>query len=242
MDQKDDLPSAFMLVATCAKRRVAIRISGGCKGMEEEDKLEMLKFFSEAFVGYEGVLFSGATRQTEDGKLDPMITDVPGVVVAGNPGSIALGTAPRTDLLRIKADCRLEFDDWGTVPNPSMSCILIVQNGPDGTLDWDGDVDAYFRAMENWQKYAQFSALGLIAWNGGDITKDEIMRSIGLKWPTILIKGSGRGADEIIELFEDEDPDFMAKVPDGHKIIVVDRTEPGDLYDALVAHGFLAED
>lgn len=241
MNATDGLPAAFALMGTRAKRKVVIRLAGGCKGMTEEGKSNMLNFFSQAFAGYPGLSFSGGTRQSDgNGEVDPMITDVPGMLAAENEGCIALGTVPRTGMLSLQNDSRLVLDEWGTAPNPDMSGILIVQNGPDGTMDWDGDLDAYFTLMQNWQVYAGFGAVGLCAWNGGDITKDEIMRAIKLKWPVMLVKGSGRATDEIIQQMESQDPKFTAQCPENHSIYVVNHDDPGALHNALQREGFLA--
>jgi len=200
MDAKEGLPAAFALMGTRAVSKKAIRVTGGCKGMSDQDKEQMLQYFSEATKGYQGVIWSGGTRMTtKDGKIDPMVTDIPGVIASRNPGCIALGTLPRTEMLTLQYDSRLVLDQWGTVPNPDLSGILIVQNGAEGSLDWDGDLDVYFRLMENWQNYGGFKEVGLISWNGGPITEKEIINSLKRGWTTILIKGSGRVTDEVIE-------------------------------------------
>lgn len=240
MDATDGLPAAFALMGTRAKKKIALRVTGGCKGMSTSDKEEMMEFFSQAFTGYQGLIWSGGTRQVVDGVVDPMVTDVPGVVAAVNEGCVALGTVPRTSMLSLQEDSRLVLDDWGTVPNPDMSGILIVQNGPDGKMDWDGDLDAYFALMQNWQTYADFETLGLCSWNGGDITEDEIMRAIKLKWPVMLIGGSGRVTDEIIHKFVSQDPEFRSQIPENHGTIYVgDRNDPAAFKDILQKEGFI---
>lgn len=242
MDAKrDGLPAAFALMGTRASRKVALRISGGCKGMGPEDKGQMLEMFREAFQGYDGLVWSGGTRQiASDGTVDPMVTDLPGVIAVDNPGCVALGTCPRTALLRLKGDSRLILDDYGTAPNPTMSGILIVQDGPDGTLDWDGDLEAYFRLMDQWRDHAGFTALGLVAWNGGPVTRDEILRSAKRRWPTILVRGSGRATDEVIGVLEAANGAAALGVPADAPFVVVDRDDANALRVALTTHGFLA--
>jgi hypothetical protein len=240
MNAKDGLPAAFALMGTLAEKKVAIRLAGGCKGMNDDDKREMIDFFSRAFTGYRGLLWSGGTRQIADGKVDPMVTDIPGIIASQNKGCIALGTIPRTDLLRLQEDSRLVLDEWGTAPNPDMAGILIVQNGADGTLEWDGDLDVYFNLMDYWKIYSRFTALGLVAWNGGLVTADEILRSINRGWPTILIKGSGRVTDEICDKIESKDPEFAGKITSKNaSIFIVSKDAPGLLTGILDAKGFL---
>lgn len=240
MDRSEGFPSTFALMATTAPRKTALRLSGGCKGMGPQDKLDMLEYFAEAFDGYDGMIWSGATRSfTKEGGLDPMVTDVPGVIAARNPGCVALGSAPRTDVLRLVEESRLVLDGWGTGPNPSMSGILIVQNGADGKSDWDGDLDAAFGLMKNLRAFGGFSAVGVVAWNGGPITADEVMRSAKAGWPTVVIKGSGRAADEIAQALESGDADLLASLPKGHLLRVADRSDADSLRGLLIEFGFI---
>jgi hypothetical protein len=240
MDAKYGVSAAFALMGTKAKSKVALRIGGGCKGMNSQDKQQMIGFFLEALAGYEGVVWSGATRQIDkNGELDPMVTDVPGFIAAENPDCVALGTLPRTDVLRLQHDLRLVLDDYGTIPNPSQHGILIVQNGPDEKMDWNGDVDAYVRVMEMWRDHAGFSALGLISWNGGAVTQEEIEKASSRKWLTVLVKGSGRVTDEIIAKLENGG-EGLAEHFKGDHVCVVSKDEPEALRDILVSRGLIS--
>lgn len=239
MNATDGLPAAFALMGTRAEQKVAIRLAGGCKGMNGDDKTNMIDFFRTALEGFRGLIWSGGTRAVRDGEVDIMVTDVPGVIAADNPGCVALGTTPRTDMLRLQGESRLVLDEWGQFLNPTMSGILVVQNGPDGQMEWDGDVDTYFRLMENWRQYAGFSAIGLIAWNGGEVTRDEIYRAAKKGWPVILIRGSGRVTDEIITGIENRDPAIIDALGKDPKIAVVDHDDPIALTDKLIAGGFM---
>lgn len=226
----EQVPNPFVLLASNAAAKKCIRIAGGCKGMTAEDKVAMLHFFEKAFSGYAGVAFSGGTRQLKDDQTDPMITDVPGAIAAGNKGCIALGTMPRTDTLRLTGESVFTLDAYGTIANPSMAAVLIVQKGAEGKLDWDGDLPSYFDTMLNWQNFAGFQ-LGMVAWNGGAITKDEILKSIANKWPTILIEGSGRACDELIAEYKaGEKPAYVH---------IVSKENPEALRALLVDLGFI---
>lgn len=208
--------------------------------MGPQDKIAMLQYFADGLVGFRGCIWSGGTRCVDsDGKLDPMVTDVPGVIKELNPECVALGSAPRTDVMRLVDDSRLTFGG-GNHPNPNMSAILVVQNGADRTLDWNGDLDDVFALMTNLKECAAFSEAGVISWNGGGVTKEEILRSAQKGWPTILVRGSGRGTDEYITLLEAGDEAFLAKLPKNHRMIVVDRSNPQTLRDALIGCGFIA--
>ncbi len=235
----DQLPVTFALMATRAKHKVAIRLSGGCKGMGPEDKASMLEYFSQAFNGFEGMIWSGGTRQlSSDGQIDPMITDVPGVIAGRNPSCVALGSCPRTDVLSLQGESQLVLDNYGTRPNPGIAGLLIVQNGPEGKLDWDGDLGDVFGLMENLLTHGGFYRAGVVAWNGGAITRDEIIRSAKRGWPTIIVRGSGRVCDELADQIEACDEKLNAET-NGHHIQVVRKDNSLSLRAALFNHSFL---
>jgi len=244
MDSTAGLPATFALMGTTALKKVAIRLAGGCKGMSDSDKAEMLVYFKEAFAGYQGIIWSGGTRQTnKEGLIDPMVTDVPGVIAEDNPGCVALGTVPRVDMLTLQQESRLVLDQYGTVPNPSMLGILVVQNGSDGTLGWDGDVKAYAALMNQWRDCGGFKSLGLISWNGGAVTKDEVIMSIKQGWKTILVSGTGRVTDELVAERKADIAAFGGKynLPNGYEgdFFIVPKDSPGALLAVLMACGFI---
>ena len=237
------LSTNFALLATRAEQKVCVRIAGGCAGMTDADKAEMADYFANAFQGYRGMIWSGGTRQvTQDGRIDMMVTEIPAIVAAANPGALALGTAPRTGTFHLAGESRFELDGGGLRLNPAMAGVAVVQNGPDGLLGWDGDLDLYFTLMTRLREFAGFTAVGVVAWNGGGVTASEILRSARLGWPTIVVKGSGRKADEFAQRLEVADPTLLSELPHGHKLIVCDRSDPMTLRSALVEHGFVAAD
>ena len=231
------MPASYMLVATRAKSKVAIRIAGGCKNMSGQDKLDMLSFFAEALDGYSGVLCSGGTRQlTADGEVDPMVTDVPGYVASTNDGVIALGTAPRTDVWSLQGESTFVLDGYNTRPNPTMDAILLVQNGPDAALDWDGDVPTYLSIMAAWQNFAGFNQVGLISWNGGAVTEAEFLATGKRNWPTILIEGSGRATDDAIQAIREGTAPAELQ---GNNVKIVNKSNAGALRGYLIELGFI---
>ncbi len=235
---RDKAESAFSLIGTTAKAKVAVRIGGGCKGMNNDDKVDMLDFFSKAFSGYCGLVWSGGTRQvTNEGAIDPMVTEVPGLIMEQNPDCVALGTAPRTDILRLVDDSRLVLDNYGTAPNVSQRSLLIVQDGADGKLGWNGDVDYYIATMEKWRDFAGFQALGLVTWNGGPVTHEEIEKISQREWPVFLVKGSGRVTDETINKIMAND-ESLPKHLLGEHVVIVSKDDPDGLAKALAEKGF----
>lgn len=235
-DVRESIPSSFALMGTRARDRLALRIAGGCSGMSPADKQEMLEYFAYVLDGYGGVIWSGATRAvTKDGEIDPMVTEVPGVIAGLGHGAVALGTAPRTDLFSLQGDSRFVLDEYGTVVNPALSGVLLVQNGADSPLDWDGDVPDAFTLTQQWVKYAGLDA-GWMSWNGGGITLDEVRRSVLTGYPTFVVRGSGRESDNIAEAFRTKSLDWL---PEGHKLFVGDRDNPDGMRQLVGDQGFL---
>jgi hypothetical protein len=238
VDRKD-ASANFMLLATTAAHRSCLRVAGGCSGMDEADKAEMLEFFAVGLSGFRGMIWSGATRQMAGGEVDPMVTEVPGLIAGQNPGCVALGTAPRTGTMHLEREnSRFDLDGEGTLANTNLSGMMVIQDGPDAFLGWDGDLDPYFAMMSRLQSFAGFSAVGLVAWNGGGVTEKEILRSAALGWPTMLVKGSGRKTDEIAARLDARDPSLLAQLPQGHRLRVIDRKDPAMLRIAMLEHGF----
>ncbi|HCC23807.1 TPA: hypothetical protein DF272_06565 [Candidatus Falkowbacteria bacterium] len=232
-DFAQNVPAAFALLGSNARDKVALRITGGCSGMSESDKSDMLRFFELGMRGFAGVCWSGGTRAiNQDGSINLMVTEVPGVIASSNPDCVALGTAPRTDIMSLRGESHLVFDENGATLNPSHEAILIVQDGADGRLGWDGDLRAYTQLMEQWKTYARFSALGVIAWNGGSVTKKEIINSAEHGWSTILVAGSGRAADEMIA-----DSNFISQ----SNVFIVHKDDPQNLRATLINLGFIKE-
>ena len=235
-DSKGALPANYMLVATKAPKKVALRIAGGCKNMSQQDKLDMLNFFAQALDGYSGVLFSGGTRQlTPMGDLDPMVTDVPGFVALHNHGIVALGTAPRTDVWSLQGESAFVLDGYNTLPNPTMDALLLVQDGPDAVLDWDGDVPMYLSIMDSWHKFAGFTNVGLISWNGGAVTEAEFKETANRKWLTVLVEGSGRATDDAIAAIRAGSPDALQ----GDHVFIANKNDPDALRTRLIEAGYI---
>jgi hypothetical protein len=235
-----EVSAAFGLMGTKAAHKVILRFAGGCSKMTPKDKAEMLDFWAEATRGYKGIAFGGATRSvTEDGKLDPMITDVPALVASLNPGCVAIGTAPRTKQMFLEGQGELVLDNYGSRPNPGMEAVFIIQDGPDGTLDWNGDLGMYFGQIEQWLNYAGFQAAGLPVWNGGGVTKEEVRAANAKKYPSWIVEGSGRAADEYCAALDGSGEESLLEGLDTDLLIPVPKSDPTVLRNSLIEHGFI---
>lgn len=239
--------TTFELMATHVGHKVAARFTGGCKGMNSADKTDMIAYALAAYGGYKGLLFSGATRTIgKDGELDPMVTDLPVFISqdAGNDGSVALGTVPLTDIPTLQGRSQLVLDEWGTRPNPGMGGILMVQKGPDDFFDWDGDLANYFQMLDRLVNFGGFEGVHVLAWNGGPITRTEVMMAARRKdWPVFLVNGTGRVAEELATavLAGDYSAFEEAGVPEQNfgNIHVVPKDDPMVLRGYLLRLGFI---
>ncbi len=237
VEANDPVPAAFALMGTTVPDKRCVRIVGGCANMTPQDKVDMITFFTEAFRGYRGLLFSGATRDVDaNGDVDPMVTDVPVAIARENPESKVLGTVPRTDLLRLRGESMLKLGSGETGINPGYSGVLIVQQDAETPAGWDGDLGKYHQLMSQWQQSGGFETVGIVSWNGGGVTAKEIEAAAQKRWPTILVRGSGRKTDEYAAKLADG----SWQLPQGHRVVVVDRADAQTLRSALIDAGFLS--
>lgn len=212
--------------------RIGIRIAGGCSGMSEADRVNMLDYFRTALGNYTGFLSSGATRSADGRRISPMVTDVP-AVVARHRGNrvLTVSTAPRTGRMVLTGNSRLVLDaDNGVNPQPGVHMIVLFQpQFAHQQLGWDGDVEGAFGLFDAYAKTGW--PFGLIVWNGGDVTKKEALLAAQLGWHVFLVEGSGRQADELATA-------VRGKRLRG-KFTLVKRNDPTTLSAALTRHDFI---
>lgn len=226
INRDENFPGAMTLMALQAPYKSIIRFAGGCKGMKPEDKPQMLEFFRVACAGFRGVAMSGATSSLNSlNEVDPMITDIPDYLARTNPEIISLGTAPRTACMAFKENMQLHLDDWGTRPNGGMRCIVLIQDGGENKLEWNGDLPAYFSFMNSLQKYSGFHP-ALVVWNGGPVTIEEALLAKDKGWPVFVVTGTGRAADNELG------PDHFT----GTNVYHVDKAHPELLNNLLIAN------
>lgn len=213
--------------------RIGLRIAGGCSGMDEAARVDMLDYFRTALGRYTGFLSSGATRSVQGRQISPMVTDVP-AVVARHRGDrvLTVSTAPRTGNMALTGDSRLVLDiENGVYPQPGVHMIVLFQpQFAHQRLEWDGDVDGAFGLFDAYAKTGW--PFGLVIWNGGGVTKKEALLAARLGWHIFLVEGSGRVADELVGT-------VRTRQIRG-KFSIVQRADPTTLSDALARHGFIA--
>lgn len=232
------LPAAFVARVLEAEDKVITRLAGGVKGLPPEAEVEFVLYVEALMRGYRGVIFSGATREIRDGRTRPTITDAAVAVKNANPGTILLGSFPRTrGTFGLVEQSRLVVGEHDTAPNPDYDGFCLLQNGPEGELDWAGDLPFYFRMMDDAEVVYGFRRGGVIAGNGGAVTEKEILRSAKENRPTILIRGFAGKADEYAaQLTGTRRPRWVSK---DHNTVVVDRGDPEAGRDVLIDLGLI---
>ncbi|MBU6455206.1 MAG: hypothetical protein KGS72_25780 [Cyanobacteria bacterium REEB67] len=202
------------LVAKEGLSRQVVRIAGGCKGLSDEFKANMIPDFVDAFrtvdaegntvTEFTGTAFSGGTANVKDGVLlDDMVTNVPAALAAAYP-CLAISTTPRTaDMALERTGGGLVVDNYGGRIDYRQHAAMVVQQNAADVLNWDGDLDVYLGLLEGWQSVG--FKVGIIALNGGDVTRDEIYKALARKIPVIVVEKSGREADAFIKAFRDGD-------------------------------------
>jgi hypothetical protein len=235
----DPPPLDFGLMATLVADRVIFRLAGGCKGLTDDLKERLLRYVCDALLGYAGAVFSGGTRDAKDGRVDIMITEIALAVARMNPGTVLLGTFPRTEgNFGMVEGSRLVVGKYDTRPNPGYDGLLAVQDGADGELEWDGDIPLYQKLFRHLRRSAGFRQAGVVAANGGDATVTEIMTAARAGQPTVLVHGFQRKTDEIALAHQRGSLDWL---PSQHQLVVVDGDDPTSLRDAMAGFGFFPQ-
>jgi len=102
------------------------------------------------------------------------------------------------------ADIEAQFKEESCELEPHHSHFVLVD-----TPYWGGETDAMYHLAEALSP--NIPVLTVLV-NGGSLACEEVLRSVRMGWPIIVVSGSGRLADEISQLYEDT-PDF---IPDPH--------------------------
>jgi hypothetical protein len=190
-----------------------IRLAGGCKGLSKEFVDGMIPYFLDAFAvkdadgkvtrEFRGTAFSGGTANADkDGGLkSDMITNVPAALAAAYH-CIAMSTTPRTGTMAVDKG-GLIVDLYGGRLDYRQHAAVIFQQDPAEVLEWNGDLELYLTLMEGWQMVGLKT--GIIAMNGGDVTREEIYGALKRRIPVIAIEGSGRECDAFIAAFRHGD-------------------------------------
>lgn len=180
-----------------------LRVAGGCQDMSDEVRASVLNYLVQGLSGYRGLISSGGTRETQDGRVKLMITDILQLMAEHARGRVVtLGTVPRTDTLRLVDNSRLVLDAYDTAPQPGVHQLVVLQPyGSERRLGWDGDVVAYLDMMARYLMVGSISRVQarpvLVAIEGGQIVRQEIVLAASRGFPVILCQGYGRQTDAV---------------------------------------------
>ncbi|MDM8547474.1 SLATT domain-containing protein [Candidatus Venteria ishoeyi] len=193
--------------------KALISISGGADGLEAEKSSRLQQLFSR------GIAVAAAETGADliDGGTDSGVMAMMGQGVADrNYRSRLIGVipAPLVDLSENSLDvAKLPAEEGAleapSTPAQSSASAKLESNHSHFVLadapDWGEEIPLKNRIIE---KMAQHIPTLSILVNGGDLSRTEILHSVRMGWPVIVISGSGRLADEITEL-KNNPPDFI---------------------------------
>jgi len=213
VQNKGEFSTKLALSLTRSEKKKIIRLTGGCGHMSKEDSEGLYDLFTEAFSGFKGVILFGGTRmlkKSDKKTIVPGITEVPPILRECNSGLITLGVIPKTNDLVLN-ECGLivsdeKENDYLTVINPNQDLCLVVQESVDKNASWETEFEECIDITSNLRNFANWDSL-LVSYNGGAITEKEVLATIKLGWPVLLISGSGRMTDKLL------DNDFVKKHP-----------------------------
>jgi len=190
------------LKLTSAQSRVVVRITGGCGNMSASDASGMYDLFARAMEGFNGgILFGGTRMITKDGdKILPSVTEIPTRIRVRAPNSVVLGVIPRTSDLKIVPGLGMVVsselnNEFTTIIHPDQDICLLIQQSVDTGVEWEAEYRVCLEIIQSLRDFARWQSV-LISYNGGSVTKKEILETADRGWPVILVKGSGRVTDE----------------------------------------------
>jgi hypothetical protein len=191
------------LMLTKAPRQCAVRLTGGCGSMSAEDSQGLYELFSQAMTGFDGALIFGGTRmvlRSDRDTIVPGITEIPSRLRQHCPNMVVLGIIPKTEDLLLDMDRGLIISSepdrpYVTVVHPEQDVVLVVQTTPDDQEMWDAEYQESLRITEDLRRYANWDSV-TVSYNGGSVTRREIIATAERGWPVVLIRGSGRVTDE----------------------------------------------
>ncbi len=195
---KGESTTRLALRLTRARRKMVIRLTGGCGKMSEEDAAGLYELFRSALAGYDGALLFGGTRmlrRDDPSMVVPGITEIPSFCRETCPDMITLGVIPRTQEIGICEYGLLLVDEPGdpymTVAHPGMDLGLLVQRSADEPEVWDAEWQECLHITGDLREFGGFSSV-LVCYNGGTVTERELLAVAARGWPVILVDGSGR--------------------------------------------------
>lgn len=204
--------------------KALIMISGGAGQLDEKLKPRLKQLFSRgvarAAIDINAVLIDGGTCSGVMEMIGQGVADrgykTPLIGVSPAP-LISYNGYPST------SDSQETTTDSTRVPLDKHHSHFVLVDTP----DWGGEANIMYDLGDNLiRAEGQTLPAVTILVNGGCLSRLEVLRSVRLGWPIIVVAGSGRLADDIAKLVEErpdiiDDPDLAEIIEDG-KIQVID--------------------
>lgn len=239
MTQSESFPAVIRNLATQAKEQRFFRIQGGCSGMTDEQAEKVIPYFLKALKGFAGIAMSGGTLASS-GKL--MVTNVPAALADDGNDCIALGSLPRTADMTQPRGKQITVSQYGDSIDPGQHAVAVVQKNASEVLDWDGDLQAYFDFAVGLRDDAGWTVAAIV-FNGGGVTKKELLGALERGIPVVVVRGSGRAADEFAAQYDGGSGSFPEEAIESARasglVSFADFGDPMTLRACAVAIGLL---
>jgi len=187
---------------TKAPSRVVLRITGGCGNMSAGDAFGMYSLFVNTLEGFDGGILFGGTRMVskETGDILPSVTEIPTRIRVKAPGAIILGVVPRTGELKLIPGIGMVVSDdpqstFRTIIHPDQNTCVLVQQSVDTGVEWEAEYRVCLEIIQSLRDFANWQSV-LISYNGGSVTRKEIVETADRGWPVVLVNDSGRVTEE----------------------------------------------
>jgi hypothetical protein len=147
-----------------------------------------------------------ATAEENELHVDPTIMEIPGLLGRLNPSCFTLGVVPRVSTTmwrygRYTLVTRDSKSGRANLINPAYHMVWVVQR-KGSVLGWDGDIALKSALMDTVRRPQPGTdtgrPVGVMAWNGGPVTAREIMQALLDGVPLLVMEGSGRFCDDLI--------------------------------------------
>ena len=185
--------------------------------MSASDADGLYNLFAEALNGFDGGILVGGTRMIakEGGEILPSVTEIPMKVRVASPKVVILGVVPKTSELQLVPGLGMVVSgesgaSYTSIIHPCQDVCLLVQQSVDAGVEWEAEYRVCLDIIQSLREFANWQS-ALISYNGGSVTKKEILETAERGWPVVLIRGSGRVTDELAgdEIFLQNHPNVF---------------------------------